>query len=317
MLSGDIGDTGGTPCAVLEGGERLWDRCGLRHLRPDAPLTPTGRPRLARCVADEGWPVRRAAERFQVSHTTAALWAGRYRYHGAEGPCTAEDPGGPADSERSSRLRCTRRASSPLMTGGGLHRRVLVASTSSVLRGRQRKVDPSPTRSCLAPRLSAAVSFTLAAPQCAPLPSWQGGGQLAHQGDVVAIAVLAAPAPPHRWADRVRFALVPVVSGPGGTRVHSDLVFRADRPDPPEQLHDGRLRRICDRSQDRRRIVRLWRVALLQVAPIHRIAVPTAVGHRHVDLTPYRFRSGAKAAEAGQPSVSVLLDPAGSPSGRD
>jgi transposase InsO family protein len=32
-----------------------------------------------------GWPVRRAAERFQVSHTTAARWADRYRHHGAQG----------------------------------------------------------------------------------------------------------------------------------------------------------------------------------------------------------------------------------------
>ncbi|MER5216286.1 IS481 family transposase [Streptomyces sp. NPDC002838] len=51
----------------------------------NAPLTPTGRLRLARCVVDDGWPVRRAAERFQVSHTTAARWAGRYRHHGAPG----------------------------------------------------------------------------------------------------------------------------------------------------------------------------------------------------------------------------------------
>jgi len=49
------------------------------------PLTPTGRLRLARCVVDDGWPVRRAAERFQVSHTTAARWAGRYRQLSAEG----------------------------------------------------------------------------------------------------------------------------------------------------------------------------------------------------------------------------------------
>jgi hypothetical protein len=34
---------------------------------------------------DDGWPLRRAAERFQVSHTTAARWAGRYRQLGAEG----------------------------------------------------------------------------------------------------------------------------------------------------------------------------------------------------------------------------------------
>ncbi|CQR65915.1 IS481 family transposase [Streptomyces leeuwenhoekii] len=51
----------------------------------NAPLTPTGRLRLARCVVDDGWPVRRAAERFQVSHTTAARWAGRYRQAGPEG----------------------------------------------------------------------------------------------------------------------------------------------------------------------------------------------------------------------------------------
>ncbi|UZJ30623.1 IS481 family transposase [Streptomyces endophytica] len=51
----------------------------------NAPLTPTGRLRLARCVVDDGWPLRRAAERFQVSHTTAARWAGRYRLHGHAG----------------------------------------------------------------------------------------------------------------------------------------------------------------------------------------------------------------------------------------
>ncbi|MGI5424414.1 IS481 family transposase [Streptomyces sp. CA-179760] len=48
----------------------------------NAPLTATGRLRLARCVIDDGWPLRRAAERFQVSHTTAARWADRYRKHG-------------------------------------------------------------------------------------------------------------------------------------------------------------------------------------------------------------------------------------------
>lgn len=51
----------------------------------NAPLTPTGRLRLARCVVDDGWPLRRAAERFQVSHTTAARWARRYRQHGEAG----------------------------------------------------------------------------------------------------------------------------------------------------------------------------------------------------------------------------------------
>jgi transposase InsO family protein len=48
---------------------------------------------------DDGWPLRRAAERFQVSPTTAARWAGRYR---AAGPAGMTD--------RSSRPhRCPRR----------------------------------------------------------------------------------------------------------------------------------------------------------------------------------------------------------------
>jgi transposase-like protein len=51
----------------------------------NAPLSETGRLRLARCVVDEGWSLRRAAERFQVSPTTAARWAGRYRRVGAAG----------------------------------------------------------------------------------------------------------------------------------------------------------------------------------------------------------------------------------------
>jgi transposase-like protein len=51
----------------------------------NAPLTETGRLRLARCVAGDGWPLRQAAERFQVSPTTAARWAARYRQHGAAG----------------------------------------------------------------------------------------------------------------------------------------------------------------------------------------------------------------------------------------
>ena len=45
----------------------------------NAPLTPEGRRRLAVLIIDGGWPVRRAAERFQVSPATAAKWATRYR----------------------------------------------------------------------------------------------------------------------------------------------------------------------------------------------------------------------------------------------
>lgn len=51
----------------------------------NAPLTERGRLRLARCVVDDRWPLRRAADRFQVSHNTAKRWADRYRQHGPAG----------------------------------------------------------------------------------------------------------------------------------------------------------------------------------------------------------------------------------------
>ena len=51
----------------------------------NAPLSETGRERLARCIVEDGWPIRRAAERFQVSPTTAARWAHRYRALGTAG----------------------------------------------------------------------------------------------------------------------------------------------------------------------------------------------------------------------------------------
>jgi transposase InsO family protein len=52
---------------------------------PMAALSPVGRLRLALCVVEDGWPLRRAAERFQVSPTTAARWAARYRQSGQAG----------------------------------------------------------------------------------------------------------------------------------------------------------------------------------------------------------------------------------------
>jgi transposase InsO family protein len=71
----------------------------------NAPLTELGRLRLARCVVEQGWPVARAAERFQVSRTTAGRWARRYRDQG---------PAGMAD--RSSRPhRSPRRTPAPLV----------------------------------------------------------------------------------------------------------------------------------------------------------------------------------------------------------
>ncbi|MBP1054756.1 IS481 family transposase [Rhodococcus qingshengii] len=54
----------------------------------NALLAPKGRLKLARTVVDDGWSLRRAAERFQVSPTTAKKWADRYR---AGGPAAMVD----------------------------------------------------------------------------------------------------------------------------------------------------------------------------------------------------------------------------------
>jgi transposase InsO family protein len=51
----------------------------------NAPLSALGRLRLARVIVEQGWPVARAAERFQVSRTTAQRWAARYRDQGVAG----------------------------------------------------------------------------------------------------------------------------------------------------------------------------------------------------------------------------------------
>ncbi len=82
----------------------------------NAPLSETGRLRLARCVIDDGWPLRRAAERFQVSPTTAARWARRYREHGSAGMAdrTSRPHASPARTpqraeRRIIKLRATRR----------------------------------------------------------------------------------------------------------------------------------------------------------------------------------------------------------------
>jgi transposase InsO family protein len=72
----------------------------------NAPLSETGRLRLARCVVDDGWPLR-AAERFQVSHTTAARWAARYRQAGAAG--MADRPSKPRSSPARTPRRTERR----------------------------------------------------------------------------------------------------------------------------------------------------------------------------------------------------------------
>jgi transposase InsO family protein len=78
----------------------------------NALLTEKGRLRLARCVVDDGWALRRAAERFQVSATTAKRWADRYR---------TEGPAGMAD--RSSRPRRSPRRTRPPVVRKILHLR--------------------------------------------------------------------------------------------------------------------------------------------------------------------------------------------------
>ncbi|OCB55842.1 transposase, partial [Mycobacterium malmoense] len=73
----------------------------------NAPLSETGRLRLARCVVEERWPLRRAAERFQVSPTTAWRWASRYRTLGAAG--MADRSSRPHRSPRRTPTRTERR----------------------------------------------------------------------------------------------------------------------------------------------------------------------------------------------------------------
>jgi len=51
----------------------------------NAALTPRARLRLARLVVDQGWPIARAAERYDVSWPTAKRWADRYRQSGPAG----------------------------------------------------------------------------------------------------------------------------------------------------------------------------------------------------------------------------------------
>ena len=45
----------------------------------NAPLAPGGRLKLAKLIVEQGWAVRRAADRMQVSPATAAKWASRFR----------------------------------------------------------------------------------------------------------------------------------------------------------------------------------------------------------------------------------------------
>ena len=54
-------------------------------MHANAALTPKARLKIGQLIVDHGWPVARAAERFQVSWPTAKRWADRYRLLGAGG----------------------------------------------------------------------------------------------------------------------------------------------------------------------------------------------------------------------------------------
>jgi transposase InsO family protein len=75
----------------------------------NATLTPRGRLLLARCVVVDRWPLRRAAERFGVSQTTAKRWADRFRALGEAGMVG----------------RSSRPHTSPRRTPSGTERRIL------------------------------------------------------------------------------------------------------------------------------------------------------------------------------------------------
>jgi len=51
----------------------------------NAALTPRARLKIARLIVDDGWPVARAAERFDVAWPTAKRWAHRYAIAGEAG----------------------------------------------------------------------------------------------------------------------------------------------------------------------------------------------------------------------------------------
>jgi hypothetical protein len=51
----------------------------------NAALTPRARLWLGQLVVDHGWPIARAAERYDVSWKTAAKWTRRYALEGAAG----------------------------------------------------------------------------------------------------------------------------------------------------------------------------------------------------------------------------------------
>lgn len=73
----------------------------------NSPLSELGRLRLARLIVEQGWTTRSAAERFNVSATTAARWSRRYRLLGEAG--MADRSSRPRRSPRRTPTRTERR----------------------------------------------------------------------------------------------------------------------------------------------------------------------------------------------------------------
>ena len=104
----------------------------------NAPLSETGRLRLAKLVVDLRWPLRRAAERFSCSPATAKKWADRYRASGLAGmrdlssrPLSSPTRTSRRTEQRIVALRFTRRGGSHRIAW---HLRLPRSSVENVLR---------------------------------------------------------------------------------------------------------------------------------------------------------------------------------------
>ncbi|BCF86373.1 hypothetical protein RQCS_59180 (plasmid) [Rhodococcus qingshengii] len=86
----------------------------------DALLTPQRQLKLAASIVDDGWLIRRTAERFQVSPTTARKWSDRYR---TGDPAAMADRA--ADPGRTTNRTERRIINLRLLRRWGLHRIIL------------------------------------------------------------------------------------------------------------------------------------------------------------------------------------------------
>jgi transposase InsO family protein len=92
--------------------EGFTDSSEVSMSHANATLTPKGRLALARCVVDDGWSLRRAAERFQTSPQTAGRWAARYRRRDQSRPAIeamTDRPSRPRRSPRATRRPLVRK----------------------------------------------------------------------------------------------------------------------------------------------------------------------------------------------------------------